>query len=452
MKQYILLITAACLMTVACSNDPEPLETVVSGSFTVADSLDEDGDYSGVGFTIVSRDSANALTDTLFNEVTDKTGRFEGVVQFPESKYYTLFISRNDIDLGNIGVILADQDSLFISGELPNLNETLTLSSKEHDAMKTLARVDKGFNRVSAFARSGALADSQILDEVKKWSDLYWEVYNNHEGTIASYLAAEKSADLLNQWNKDEMLNRIDEALPAEYMVSVALNLAKPYIAETKGFDAASRYLDSLARISNTEIASEVVKRDKIMMYFDSSRVKEAKELLENYEGEYSSSSSKKWARRIRYDLNYLAPGVTAPDFSFITMDGETITNESLRGDVFILEISPLANAEYQNEYDRTMVIHEIYKNYGLKIFTIPLDQSELTVEGFFEARRKVWSVAKLGSFDVQNIIQKFNVVQIPTRLLIDKNGALIRKYEHGEFEEVIQGLNQAFKDNNSPS
>ena len=94
-------------------------------------------------------------------------------------------------------------------------------------------------------------------------------------------------------------------------------------------------------------------------------------------------------------------------------MEGDTISNESLKGEVFILEISPLANSEYQNDYDRTMVIHEIYKNYGLKIFTIPLDQSEFTVEGFFEARRKVWSVAKLGSFDVQNIIQKFNVVTV---------------------------------------
>jgi peroxiredoxin len=452
MKKYTLILIAAGLFAVGCSNDPEPLQTVVSGSFTVADSLDEKGDYSGIGLTIVSPDSSGALSDTLFNEETDQSGAFEGSVLFPENRYYTLFISRNDVDLGSIGVILADQDSLFINGKLPNLNESLTLSSREHDAMKTLVRVDKNFERVSAYARSGALADSQILDEVKKWSDLYWEVYNNHENTIASYLAAEKSADLLNQWNQEEMLNRIDQTLPEPYMISVALNLAKPYIAKTKGFYAASRYLDSLAEISNDEMISEIVKRDKIQMYFDSSRVDEAKVLLTDYEDEYSSSSSKKWVRRIRYDLNYLAPGVTAPDFSFITLDGDTISNQSLKGDVYILEISPLANAEYQNDYDRTMVIHEIYKNYGLKIFTIPLDQSELTVEGFFEERRKAWSVAKLGSFDTQDVLQKFNVDQVPTRLLIDKNGVLIRKYERNEFEEVIQGLNQAFKENNSPS
>jgi len=188
-------------------------------------------------------------------------------------------------------------------------------------------------------------------------------------------------------------------------------------------------------------------------MYFDSSRIGEAKDLLDEYEQDYSDSpSSKKWIRRIRYDLNYLAPGVDAPDFSFVTMEGDTVNNQNLTGSTYIIEISPLANFEYQNDYDRTMVIGEIYKNYGLKIFTIPLDQSEVTVNAFFDERRKAWPVAKLGSFDVQDVIQKFNVVQVPTRILIDENGVVIRKYERNEFSEVIQGLNRAFSDSNSPS
>jgi peroxiredoxin len=451
MKQYFLFL-AVVVFAAACSNEPQKLETVIEGSITVADSSDMSGDYSGIGLVVVTRDSSNAIPDTLFNEVTDTEGSFFGKIEFPEKGYYPLYISRNGVDLANLRIILADNDSLIINAELPDLEETLTLDSREQDAMETFVRVDKSFQRIGVFARGGALADSQIVDEIKKWSDLYWEVYLKHENTIASYLAAEKSVNLLNSWNQEEMLRRIDDALPADYMIPVALNLAKPYIAQTKGFEAASSYLDSLASISDNENAIEVLKRDKIMMHFDSSRVKEAKTLLNEYEQNYSSTSSKKWARRIRYDLNYLAPGVQAPDFSFMTMDGDTITNESLNGNVFILEISPLANIEYQNDYDRTLIIHEIYKNYGLKIFTIPLDQNELTVEGFFEERRKVWSIAKLGSFDVQTMIQKFNVVQVPTRFLIDENGVVIRKYERDEFKDVIQGLNQAFKENNSPS
>lgn len=133
-------------------------------------------------------------------------------------------------------------------------------------------------------------------------------------------------------------------------------------------------------------------------------------------------------------------------------MEGDTINNEALKGSTYILEISPLANYEYQNDYDRTLIINEIYKNYGLKMFTLPLDQSEITINAFFEERRKAWPIAKLGTFDVQQIIQKFNVVQVPTRILVDKEGVVIRKYERNEFSDVIQGLNSAFREVNSPS
>ncbi|MBD3615122.1 MAG: hypothetical protein HUJ22_01020 [Gracilimonas sp.] len=454
MKNYTLIAALIVLMlAAACSNEPKPLETIVKGTITVSDSIDNSGDYSDIGITIVNRDSVNAPVDTLFHTVTDESGYFSGNVRFPVKNYYILVISRNNNDLANVRVILADNDTLTVNAELPDISENLTLDSREHEAMQTLSRVDRNFQRVSAFVRGGALPDSQIVDEVKKWTSLYWQVYEAHENTMASYIAAEKTAELLNSWDQEEMLNRIDAALPEDYMVAVALNLGKPYIAQSKGFEAASEYLDSLVQISNSESVREFVERDKIQMYFDSSRVREAKNLLDKYEQNYSEKpSSKKWARRIRYDLNYLAPGVTAPEFSFVTMEGDTINNQALKGSTYILEISPLANYEYQNDYDRTLIINEIYKNYGLKIFTIPLDQSEVTVNAFFDERRKAWSVAELGTFDVQQIIQKFNVVQVPTRLLIDKNGVLIRKYERNEFSDVIQGLNRAFREGNSPS
>lgn len=452
-KLTLLAALTVLLLTVACSNRSDVKNTIVTGSITVADSIDSSGDYSGIGVTIVKRDSSNAPIDTLFHSLTDQSGNFEGTANFPDRNYYPMIISRNNNDLATLRVILAENDTLRINAQLPDIQQTLSIDSKEHEAMQTLNRVDRSFQRVGAFIMGGAVPDSQILDETKKWSELYWQVYEAHENTMASYLAAEKTIELLGNWDSEAMLNRIDETLPADYMFSVALRYGKPYIAQSKGFDAASGYLDSLIQISENEDITEFIERDKIQMYFDSSRIGEAKDLLDIYEQDYSDSpSSKKWIRRIRYDLNYLAPGVDAPDFSFVTMEGDTVNNQSLNGSTYIIEISPLANFEYQNDYDRTMVIGEIYKNYGLKIFTIPLDQSEVTVNAFFEERRKAWPVAKLGSFDVQQIIQKFNVVQVPTRILVDKNGVVIRKYERNEFSEVIQGLNRAFSESNSPS
>ncbi len=431
-----------------CSGEPDSLKTVVKGKITVADSLDDSGDYSGIHVTILNEYTESEKLDTLYHEVTNQAGSFESVVEFPEKRYYRMKVSRNGKALGELGLILAHMDTLTVETELPGIEETAVLQSSEHEAMRMFLRADRSFERIRAYANNGALSDSQLVSEVKKWSDLYWEIFEKNEHSIAGLLAAEKSANLLKGWNPEEMLDRIDRALPADYMIPVALDLAKPYIAETRGFEAASDYLDSL-----TVITSELIFREKITMYFDSSRVKEAKKLLANYETLYADKKeSEQWVSRIRYDLNYLAPGVKAPDFSFTTMEGDTVNNEVLNGEVYILEISPLANNIYQNDYDRTVIIHEIYRNYGLKIFTIPLDQSEITVNAFFEERNKLWPIAKLGSFDVQKIIEKFNVVQVPTRLLIDENGVLIRKYEGREFEDVIQGINRAFRNNNSPS
>lgn len=451
MKYYLSLsVLAVSIVAVSCSYSPELNKTVVKGTITITDSLDASDDYSGIGVTLINRDSAENEADTLLDLTSDRSGYFEGLVQFPQKKTYELGFSRDGAKLGTVGAILAENDTLNIAGELPDLENTLTLQSREHDALKTLNRVENSFQRVSSFIRGGAIPDSMLVLEFDKWSNLYWEVFEKNKNTLASYLAAEQSAWLLSGWDDERMLKRIDQALPAEPIISVAMKLGTPYIAKSKGFEAASNYLDSLSQITTNESLQEAILRDKIKMYFDSSRVKEAKSLLNNYENEYAEkANSQEWAKRIRYDLNYLAPGVSAPEFTFVTADGDSINKEMLNGQVYILEISPLANKEYQADLDRTVVIHEIYKNYGLKIFTIPLDQSEITVNAFFEERRKVWPIAKLGSFNVQEIIEKFNITQVPTRLLIDKDGALIRKYVRDEFQDVIHGLNKAFRTSN---
>lgn len=449
----LYLLSLFILLFTACSNGPNSLETVVKGTISISDSLSDGSDFSGTYLTIVTDDSAGMPTDTLFNLQTDETGEFSGKVQFPEKKYYTVIINRDEENLGNFGAILADNDTLTITAEIPNIEESLTLDSREHESMKTYLRVDRNFQRINAFARQGVVSDSQYVSEVPQWTQFYWDVYEKAPNTIGASYAAEKSIQLLSSWNSEKMLERIDEALPKDYAMKMALNYAHPYVSQIKGFEAGSEYLDSLKNISNDDLVAEAIDRRKIQFYFDSSKVREAKDLLAEYEQEFNdNSSSKKWARRIRYDLNYLAPGVQAPDFSFLTTAGDTVNNQALEGTTYILEISPLANRQYLNDYDRTVIIHEIYKNYGLKIFTIPLDESAFTVEGFFEERRQVWDVAQIGSFNVPDIIQKFNVVQVPTRLLIDENGVLIRKYEGQEFEDVIQGLNQAFQNQKSPS
>lgn len=164
------------------------------------------------------------------------------------------------------------------------------------------------------------------------------------------------------------------------------------------------------------------------------------------------SSNATSWATSISYDLNYLSPGDTIPSFSF-GVNGKTISRDSLIGTPYILEITTLANRLYQDQYDRTVAIHSLYKNFGLQVVTIPLDNSQVTVDAFFEARGvQPWPVASAQAFEREELLDLFNIQVVPTRFLIDRKGRIVRKYVGREYDDVIQGIQSIIKQDNTPS
>jgi thiol-disulfide isomerase/thioredoxin len=426
-----------------CSSEPELEKAILEGKFSVADSIDNTGDYSGIQLIITYQENVDAAIDTLFNKETNKDGIIKGKVEFPRKNIYPVFIKRNGNQVGATQFILADKDTLKFSGELPGLDKNFELSSREQNAMDTFNRINRGFNRVTAYINAGAVEDSLLYDEVLKWSDLFWEVAQKNPNTLAANLSTSESVRLLDIIDKDKMMKRIDESLENEDMIFVAVNYGFPHLSDKNGLNNGISYLDSLADLTNDEDLILGLEQKKIEVMYDSSRVEEAKLALEQFEKKYKNKANAMgWAKNIGYDLAYLAPGFRVPSFSFVTQEGDSVNSSTLLGKPYIIEITPVASRLYQNQYDRTMVIHQIYQNYDLEIFTIPLDRSEVTVNAFFDERIKHWGVAAFGTFDIQELIEKFNVTDVPTRILIDQNGNIVRKYVGREFTDVIQGMN----------
>jgi len=437
---YLVFLTA---ILTNCSSEPEMEKAFLDGRFTVADTLDNTGDFSGIQLIITYQENVDAEIDTLFNKKTNKDGVIKGIVKFPRKNIYPVFIKRNGNQVGATQFILADNDTLKFSGELPGLDQNFELNSREQRAMDTFNRINRGFSRVTAYINAGAIEDSLLYDEVLKWSDLFWEVSEKNSNTLASTLSASESIRLLNIIDKELMMNRIDESLKDEEMIFAAVNYGFPYLSKDNGLDSGISYLDSLAELTENEDYILGLEQKKIEVMYDSSRVEEAKSALEQFEKRYKNKvNAMDWAKNIGYDLAYLAPGFRIPSFSFVTQEGDSVNSSTLIGKPYILEITPVASRLYQNQYDRTMVIHQIYQNYDLEIFTIPLDRSEVTVNAFFNERVKHWGVAAFGTFDIQELIQKFNVTDVPTRILVDQNGNIVRKYVTTEFTDVIQGMN----------
>lgn len=432
-----------------CSSETEPNTAHVSGSFTVSDSIDSSGDFSGIGFTIIKKDSANADADTLYHAVTDSNGSFSGMATFQEKRRYPLIISRNNRNLARGGVILAEDDSVFITGQLPNIRGTLNIASREHDAMDTYQRLGKNFSRVMQVARAGQLKGDTLREELQKWTNLYWDVYEEEEGTFASNFAAREAIKILESFDKPQMMNRIRMVDDHDDLSDLGATFGKRYMAETKGLDSALVYLDSLAQITESENSSKHIARERIKLLYDSARVDKAQQQLTAFKEDYPQDSTSNWVESMSYDINFLSPGDTIPEFEF-SQNGKIISRDSLSGRPYILEVTRLSNPLYQEQFDRTVVIHSIYKNYGLEIVTLPLDDSQVTVDAFFEERVKPWPVADAQAFNREELLEKFNIRLIPTRFLVDENGQIIRKYVGSEFEDVIQGIQKIInKDNN---
>lgn len=443
------IVLAIGVISWGCSSEPDTKTAHISGSFTVSDSIDSSGDYSGIGFTIIKKDSANADADTLFHAVTDSNGSFSGMATFQEKRRYPLIISRNNRNMARGGVILAEDDSVFIAGQLPNIRETMKISSSEHDAMETYQRLGKNFRKVMQVARAGQLKGDSLRDELQKWTNLYWDVYEEEEGTFASNFAAREAIKILESFDRPQMMNRIRTVDDRDDLSDLGATFGKRYIAENKGLDSALVYLDSLSKITESANSLKQIARERIKLLYDSARVDRAQQELTAFKEEYSEDSTSNWVESMSYDINYLSPGDTIPKFQF-SQNGKVISRDTLYGTPYILEITRLSNQLYQQQFDRTVVIHSIYKNYGLEVVTLPLDESQVTVDAFFEERVKPWPVADAQAFEREKLLEKFNIRLIPTRFLVDEDGQIIRKYVGNEFEDVIQGIQKITnKDNN---
>ncbi len=437
--------TAALLLLgtflLSCSGPEQQQTAIIKGQFSVSDSVDNSGDYSQIGLTIIQKDSANADADTLFHQLSDSTGRLQGTARITGRNRYPAFISRNGQNIGRFGVILADEDTVEITGELPKLQETLEISSREHDALEVFQRVRSGYRRVAQYARMGRIKGDSLGQELNKWSDLYWEVYEKRKGTLAAEMAVSESLRLLQGWNNPAMMEKVRKIQDEDKLIGTAAGYAKRYLADREGLEYTLRYLDTLRSNAGSEEVKMRVQMERIKLLYDSARVEQAKQQLEAFKEEFDKEKRpQEWVDNITYDLNYLSPGDTIPTFSF-TLNSQVISRDSLIGTPYILEISTLANSLYQEQYERTVVIHSLYKNYGLQVVTIPLDNSGATVDGFFEERVRPWPVASANAFDRQELLEKFNIRLIPTRFLINRKGEIVRKYVGREYTDVIQDI-----------
>lgn len=446
MKAQRLVLLFLVIVVFSCSEDTDKQgnSTVIKGKITVDPELDSTGDYSGIEIIASIRASAEDR-DTLFYAVTDSTGQFEGTATFPEKDLYPLLISRNDNTFGIANVVLAEDDTVQIEGQLPDIEQTIEIESKENQVLEVFQRVERNFARVAQFINAGAFSADSVRLEINKWSDIYWDVYEKYPQTYAAKLAGETSVSMLSGFNDSLMVERSQKVLQDynEILPGTRTTLLE-YYAETDGLERALTFIEDLKlKIENVEDEIDL-EMERIELLYDSSQTVKATQVLDQFKETYSDNeAAMQWAEDISYDLEFLAPGSPFPNIAFRLTNGDSLNTQGLVGSPYLLEITRFDNPLYQQQFSRTVAIHQIYRNFDLEIVTVPLATTDVTLEAFFEERNQLWKVAQPNSFDAEQLIERLNLNRLPTRFLVDSDGNIIRRYVAEEYDDIVRGLQQ---------
>lgn len=433
-------------MISACSREEAAVQQTahIKGQILVDEQLDDSFDYSGI--ELISRvRTGSEESDTLFYALTDQQGYFSGNAQFEKAGQYPLVVSRNNNVMGIRSLVFAHGDTIQITATLPQFNETVEITSYENQVFNTFDRVERSFTRVANFINAGLISADSVGIEIDKWSDIYWEVYEQYPGTYAAKLAGESSISILREWNDSLMVARTEQLLKEFGSVtSGTREVLIEYYAETEGLERTLQFINKLhdSAMHTSDIME--IEINRIELLYDSSRTTEASRHLESFKEKFASNSlAMEWAENISYDLEFLAPGYPFPELSFVLTNGDSIRTADLNGKPFLIEITRFDNALYQQQFDRTIAIYQIYQNFELEIITVPLASNRIILDAFFSERDKLWHIVEPGTFDAENVIELLNLNRVPTRYLVNADGNIISRYIGNEYDDIVRGLQQ---------
>lgn len=448
----MLAVVPLVLLTMgACSAETTRTgQTLVSGIITISSQVgEEQPDYSGVRFVILSG-SPESGRDTLLNAVTNTDGFFSSVIPVPERGLYPLIVSRNDRTVHIGSLILAPDDTVSITGELPGLDQNLRVNSPENRAMATYERLQRLYGRVATFAYGGAVENDSIPVLMEQWSDLFWSMRDEHPGSYAAGLAAVDAIDVLQGWNDTKVLERLGQLDDSETFFNVKLTYGGHVTARQQDLDAGLDYLASLRRsVRDPELRKSIdLRRVELMFdYQDYDRALDASRDLQDAAGDDEQLAA--WAEDAIYKLENLVPGRQIPDFS-MRFDGIDQTFPDPDGPAFlVLEVVLLADQSYQQTYSAFQQVLSDFEDGQVGIFTVPLDQRQVTIDAFFEERSRRWPISDAGAYQTGDILTLLRIEEVPTRIVMGRDGTIHARLVGHDIPALRDELNTIIENTN---
>ncbi len=351
---------------------------------------------SGEYITLVNVNSAKAIT--IDSVQIDENGEFMFTKKVPEKGFYSIQISSS-----NFTTIIADSsEKITLEGNAKNLTDSSKVSgSPDTDLFQQ-------FNEASK-------KKFKQMERVRMQQDSIRRVFEAYMNTTRDSL----SLDSISR-----SLEPVFNGYSAEYR-----KLADEVTEFTKKFidDHTSSFV-SLAAI-------QMLSPERDIAYF----IKVADALAVKYPDIETLKEFKKYVDKEKT----LAYGMPAPDITMSDKDGSPLTLSSMKGKVVLVDFWASWCKPCRAENPFVVSVYNKYKDKGLDIFSVSLDQDKTAWLKAIQSDKLSWKNHVCDFKMWQSpVVAQYGFTGIPFAVLLDKEGNIAGKNLRGPaLEEKVKEL-----------
>jgi peroxiredoxin len=396
----------------------------------VSADVDSIPDYQGFEVLVVQQTPEGSV-DTLGYDVTDQSGAFATDVFVPSQGIYPLIVRRRGTTVAATDYVVAEGDSARVEMELP-LRRPITIRSTENSAwtayQNTLALHRQALiQNLQDTTQSGA--GDAMEARVRQTAQVLWSMRRTYPNTLGAAQSTAESIALLEGWDDSLVVARANRIEPSNPRFVEVARAARRAAARLDGQTAA---LDLLRRFQQRAAATNqkaALQAEIVRAHIDSLERDDALAAARVLAQEYPDTPWSDWANRAEYEVNNLLPGMTAPVFEATTWDEGSLALTALRGQPVILEFYRPSNELYRGQLPTRNALYEATRPANIHMVSVSLQPDTLLNEAFFEGRELPGTHVVATEELARDVIEKYNIGALPTRILIDAQGRIVDKY-----------------------